>query len=47
MIRTTNVVYRGAGLAVVWPQLLAIAGIGALLFLAALARFRKTISQMA
>ncbi|MBQ1782487.1 MAG: ABC transporter permease [Gammaproteobacteria bacterium] len=39
--------YRGAGLDVVWPQLLAIILIGSLLFVASLARFRKTISQMA
>lgn len=41
------ILYRGAGLEVVWPQLLAIFAIGALLFAAALARFRKTLSQMA
>ncbi|EOA02450.1 multidrug ABC transporter permease [Herbaspirillum frisingense GSF30] len=41
------ILYRGAGLEVVWPQLLAIFAIGALLFTAALGRFRKTISQMA
>ncbi|MBB3212184.1 ABC-2 type transport system permease protein [Herbaspirillum sp. Sphag1AN] len=41
------ILYRGAGLDVVWPQLLAIFGIGAVLFMAALRRFRKTISQMA
>ena len=38
---------RGAGLDVVWPQMLAIAAIGATLFTTALARFRKTLSQMA
>ena len=38
---------RGAGIDVVWPQFLAIAAIGCILFFAALARFRKTISQMA
>ncbi len=41
------ILYRGAGLDVVWPQFLAIAAIGTVLFFAALARFRKTISQMA
>jgi ABC-2 type transport system permease protein len=41
------ILYRGAGLAIVWPQLLAILGIGALFFLGALARFRKTLAQMA
>ena len=41
------ILYRGAGLAVVWPQMLAISAIGAVLFTLSLARFRKTISQMA
>jgi len=41
------VLYRGAGAAVIWPQMLAIMGIGAALFAAALMRFRKTIGQMA
>ena len=41
------ILYRGAGLAVVWPQMLAIVTIGAVLFALSLARFRKTISQMA
>ena len=41
------ILYRGAGLDVVWPQMLAILLIGSLLFIASLTRFRKTISQMA
>jgi len=41
------ILYRGAGLSVVWPQCLAICGIGAALFVASLTRFRQTISQMA
>jgi len=41
------ILYRGAGLAVVWPQALAILTIGGLLFGGALVRFRKTISRMA
>ena len=41
------ILYRGAGLEVVWPQLLAIGVIGSVLFATALARFRKTLSQMA
>lgn len=41
------VLYRGAGLAVVWPQYLAIAVIGTVFFTIALARFRKTITLMA
>lgn len=40
------ILYRGADFNVVWPQFLAIIGIGCLLFFAALARFRSTISQM-
>ncbi|UVE18917.1 ABC transporter permease [Pseudomonas sp. LS44] len=41
------ILYRGADLAIVWPQLLAILAIGTVFFLAALRRFRKTITQMA
>ena len=41
------VLYRGAGRDMGWPQLLAILVVGGVLFTAALARFRKTISQMA
>jgi ABC-2 type transport system permease protein len=40
------ILYRGAGLDVVWPQFLLILAIGSLLFIASLLRFRKTISQM-
>jgi ABC-2 type transport system permease protein len=41
------ILYRGAGLEVVWAPMLAILVIGTVLFLGALVRFRKTISQMA
>ncbi len=41
------ILYRGAGLAVVWPQRLALAGIGVALFVPALVRFRKTLGAMA
>lgn len=41
------VLYRGAGFDVVWPQLLAIVAIGAVFFLVALSRFRRTIGTMA
>ena len=41
------VLYRSAGLDVIWPQLLAISAIGALLFAVSLRRFRATIAQMA
>ena len=41
------ILYRGAGLDVVWPQCLSLCFIGACLFFMALARFRKTIALMA
>ena len=41
------VLFRGAGLEVVWPWFLALALIGTLFFLIALGRFRRTLSQMA
>jgi ABC-2 type transport system permease protein len=41
------VLFRGAGLDVVWPQLAALALIGAVLFTLSLRRFRSTIAQMA
>lgn len=40
------ILFRDAGLAVVWPQFVATAAIGALFFLAALLRFRKTVTLM-
>jgi ABC-2 type transport system permease protein len=40
------ILYRGAGIAVVWPQFLALAAIGAALFAYAAARFRRTIGSM-
>lgn len=44
---TQAILYRAAGIDVVWPQLVAILAIGVILFLAALVRFRRTVSQMA
>jgi ABC-2 type transport system permease protein len=41
------ILFRGAGLDVVWPPFLWLGLIGAALFMLSLARFRKTISQMA
>jgi len=41
------ILYRGAGLSVVWPQFVALAAIGATLFSLSLARFRKTLASMA
>ncbi len=40
-----SILYRGAGLDVVWPQFLAVAGIGALFFGLAILRFRSVVSQ--
>jgi ABC-2 type transport system permease protein len=40
------ILYRAAGLSVVWPQFFALLVIGTLFFLIALARFRKTITLM-
>ncbi|MGC3985625.1 MAG: ABC transporter permease [Pseudorhodoferax sp.] len=41
------VLFRGAGLDMVWPQFAALALIGGVLFALSLRRFRKTIAQMA
>ncbi|AHF93715.1 membrane protein [Opitutaceae bacterium TAV5] len=41
------ILFRDAGLDVVWPQFLTLAAIGAVFFGIALNRFRKTITQMA
>jgi len=38
------VLFRGAGLAIVWPQMLANLAIGAAFFTAALLRFRRTVA---
>ena len=39
------ILYRGAGLDVVWPQFVALALIGTALFGLALSRFRRTIGE--
>jgi len=41
------ILYRGAGLDVVWPQFICLAVIGITLFAVSLSRFRNTINQMA
>ena len=41
------ILYRGAGFGIVWPEFLALAAIGSVFFVLALARFRMTISSMA
>jgi ABC-2 type transport system permease protein len=41
------ILFRGAGLKIVWPQFLALSVIGSILFVISLRRFRGTIGQMA
>jgi ABC-2 type transport system permease protein len=41
------ILYRGAGVSVIWPQLIALAVIGTAFFSLSLARFRRTIGAMA
>lgn len=41
-----SILFRGAGLSVVWPQLLMVAAIGAVFFALALRRLRRTIGAM-
>jgi ABC-2 type transport system permease protein len=41
------ILYRGAGIEVVWPQFVALAVIGAILFVLSLRRFRRTLGSMA
>ena len=41
------ILYRGAGLSVVWPQFVALAVIGTVFFTFSLARFRKSLATMA
>jgi ABC-2 type transport system permease protein len=38
------ILYRGAGLDVVWPQFCALVAIGSVAFVGALARFRRSVS---
>lgn len=42
-----GILYRGAGLTVVWPQFVSLIFIGFVLFSLSLARFRQTITRMA
>ena len=46
VILAQSILYRGAGIDIVWPQLLALFIIGLLFFSYSLARFRKTLSQL-
>jgi ABC-2 type transport system permease protein len=41
-----GILFRGAGLDIVWPQFLALAAIGATFFTIAVTRFRRTIGTM-
>lgn len=40
------ILFRDAGLAIVWKEFLATAAIGAVFFTGALLRFRKTVSEL-
>ena len=40
-----SILYRGAGIDVVWPQFLFVAGVGGLFLLLAVLRFRSTAAQ--
>ena len=42
-----GILYRGAGLEVVWPQLISLSVIGTALFIFSLTRFRKTLASVA
>jgi ABC-2 type transport system permease protein len=44
---TQAVLYRSAGLDIIWPQLLILAGLGALFLAAALLRFRQMLTRQA
>jgi ABC-2 type transport system permease protein len=41
-----SVLYRGAGIDAVWREFVAVAALGAVFFVAALARFRRTMSAL-
>lgn len=40
-----GILYRGAGLNTVWPDFLAMTGVGMVFFVAAIARFRQSVTQ--
>ncbi len=46
VILAQSILYRGAGFSVVWPQFLALALIGMILFALSLGRFRKTLATL-
>ena len=39
------ILYRGAGITIIWPDLLAMIGLGVVFFLVALTRFRRAVTQ--
>jgi len=45
VVLSQGILYRGAGVEVVWPQLVSLAVIGSILFMFSLARFRKTLAS--
>ncbi len=47
VILAQAILFRGAGIEVVWPQFIALAAIGAILFVYTLARFRTDVSSLA
>ena len=47
VILAQGILYRDAGFGILWPQFLAIAAIGSVLFALALARFRRSLATMA
>jgi ABC-2 type transport system permease protein len=40
-----SILYRGAGIGVVWPQFLIVAAVGGLFFVIAILRFRSSTAQ--
>ena len=42
-----SILYRGAGIEIVWPQFLIVAGVGGLFFVIAILRFRWSTAQAA
>ena len=47
VLASQAILFRGAGIEIVWPQMLSLFAIGSALFLFSLRRFRNTIGSMA
>ena len=45
MVFAPAILFRGADLKVIWPEFVWVGGIGAVLFVAALVRFRKALIE--